>query len=154
MIRLFFTGLLIVAVTVSCYRPSQPQAFKDMKILEGTWHTTDGVQFSETWKVINDSLIEGIGYSIKDGDTGFTERLKIYRMGNYVLYAAKPGSSKEFVHFRLEEAGKGKWKFVNPVHDYPNIIEYTMRDKNKLIARTTNNNGNKVVEFKMEREPR
>jgi hypothetical protein len=125
-----------------------------MKTLEGTWNTVEGVKFSETWKVVHDSLMEGVGYSMNKGDTAFTEQLKIYRMGNYVLYAAKPGGTKDFVYFRLEEAGKGKWKFVNPVHDYPNVIEYSMKDKDNLVARTTNSNGNKVVEFKLKREAR
>jgi hypothetical protein len=151
MIRLFvFSSSLLLLF--SCYRPSQPQAFEDMKMLEGKWVSVEGVQFSESWKVVHDSLIEGVGYSMNNNDTVFTEQLKIYRMGNYVLYGAKVGGNEDYVHFRLTEARKGKWTFVNPVHDYPNVIEYIMKDENSLIARTSNLNGNKVVEFKLKKE--
>jgi hypothetical protein len=152
MLRFSVAFLILAVVLGSCYRPSQVQAFKDMKVLEGTWTTTEGTRFSETWKVVNDSLIRGTGYSLSNGDTAFSEQLKIYRTGNFVLYAAKAGDSEDFIHFRLEEAGKGRWKFVNPIHDYPNVIEYKMENMNKLVARTANMNGNKVVEFKMKRQ--
>jgi hypothetical protein len=135
----------------SCYRPSQPQAFEDMKQLEGEWSSVEGVQFNEVWEVTHDSLITGMGYSMNNEDTVFTERLKIYRTGNFVLYGAKVGDKPDYVFFRLQEAGKRKWTFVNPVHDYPNIIEYTIENDTLLRARTMNTNRNKVIEFEFKR---
>lgn len=152
--RFTLPGLLLIFLVTSCYRPSHRQAFEDMKMLEGKWTSVEGVRFSESWEVINDSLLKGVGYSMNNGDTVFAEQLKIYRMGEFVLYAAKVGSNTDYIHFRLEEAGKGNWTFVNPVHDYPNIIKYSLKNDSTLVARTSNIKGNKIVEFKLKKERR
>lgn len=149
--RSLFALFPLLILLGSCYRPAPPQAFEDMKALEGTWTTVEGPGFRETWKVVNDTLIRGTGYSLNNRDTVFSEQLKIRRAGGIVYYAAKPGDQKSYVQFKLEKAGRDYWKFENPSHDYPNVIEYVLKNKQTLIARTSNTKGNKVVEFIMKR---
>lgn len=149
--RIVFLCFFSLVILGSCYRPSNRQAIEDMRAMEGEWVTVEGTRYNEVWEVINDSLLKGLGFSMNGADTAFTEQMKIYRMGDFVLFAAKVGESKDYVHFRLEEATKSSWTFVNPVHDYPNVISYTLNDKSKLTAKTTNSRGNKVQEFKFER---
>jgi hypothetical protein len=61
------------------------------------------------------------------------------------------GNNEGYVFFRLKEARRNTWIFENPVHDYPNLIEYQLIDENTLIAKTTNLRGNKEIVFNLER---
>ena len=146
-------GLLIFILVIfsSCYRPVARQAFEDLKILEGKWFSTEGPQFNEQWKVVNDSLMIGVGFSMNEGDTAFKEQLKIYRSGDQVFYGAQVGENNNFIYFKLKEARIRSWMFENPVHDYPNIIQYKLIDEHTLVAKTTNMRGNKEVIFKMKK---
>jgi hypothetical protein len=151
MFRFLLPVFLILFIASACCRLAPRQSFDDLKSLEGVWSTTKGVQFNESWKIVNDSLLEGIGFSLDKGDTLFTEQLKIYLSGNQVYYAAMVGSNEKYVHFKLEEASHHTWKFVNSSHDYPNIIQYTMVNDSLLEAKTMNIRGNKEIMFNMKR---
>lgn len=142
-------GLLvfIFLVATACYRPANRQAFEDLKILKGKWTTTEGTQFNEVWTIENDSLLKGVGYSLNGEDTAFKEVLKIYRIGDEVNYGALVGENDGFVFFQLKNPKKHHWKFVNPDHDYPNIIEYRLISDSLLEARTMNIRGNKEIKF-------
>lgn len=144
-ISLFLSSILMY----SCYRPSSKQAFEDLKVLEGTWATYEGTKFSESWKIINDSLMHGIGFSLNGTDTAFKEQLQIKRIGDSLFYGALVKENDGYVFFKLEEAGRNKWVFKNPVHDYPNIIDYKIKDKEVLEATTSNIRGNKKIAFKL-----
>ena len=150
-IQQFWFFIFVLVTCVGCYRPAPRQAFEDLKILEGNWTSSEGSKFNENWTIKNDSLLIGLGFSLNNGDTAFKEHLKIYRSGGSVFYAAKIGEHADFVFFKLREAVRQKWIFENPVHDYPNIIEYKLKDMSTLEAKTTNIRGNKAVIFKMKR---
>lgn len=145
-VMFFFLGALIMS---SCYRPSYKVAFEDLKILEGTWAAEEGTNFNESWQVINDSLIRGTGFSLNAADTAFLERLLIKITGDAVYYGALVEENDGYVFFKLEEAGRNHWVFMNPDHDYPNIIEYKIKDNNLLEATTSNIRGNKKIAFKL-----
>jgi hypothetical protein len=138
---------LFFLMTTACYRPANRQAFEDLKILEGTWTTTEGTQFNEVWTVENDSLLTGVGYSLNGTDTAFKEILKIFRIGDNVVYGALVGENDGYIHFGLKDSGRNKWSFVNPEHDYPNIIKYKLISDSVLEASTTNIRGNKEIKF-------
>lgn len=151
MLRTTYLILVVLILVSACYRPAPKQSFEDLKILEGKWATVEGAQFNEVWKIANDSLIIGIGYSLNGNDTVFKEQLKIYRIGNKVKYAAKVSENSDFVLFGLNESGKNRWKFVNPGHDYPNIIEYKLLNDSILEASTSNNRDNKEIRFRFKK---
>jgi len=138
---------LFFLMATACYRPANRQAFEDLKILEGKWTTTEGTQFNEVWTVENDSLLTGVGFSLNGGDTAFKEELKIYRVGDEVNYGALVGENDGFVLFKLQNPGKHLWEFVNPEHDYPNIIRYNLINDSTLEAATMNIRGNKEIKF-------
>ncbi|HEY9115988.1 MAG TPA: DUF6265 family protein, partial [Bacteroidales bacterium] len=133
--RIFFLGITLIALA-SCYNPSSNESFEDLKKLEGRWSSKEGVLFNEHWQVANDSLMTGLGFSLKGEDTAFVEKMKVYLNGDSVYFAAKVDQKKDFVIFTLTEAGRNKWVFVNAAHDYPNIIQYEIKDDTLLYAFT------------------
>ena len=149
--RILLLSVIYFLFFTSCYRPSPKQAFEDLKSLEGKWQTIEGAQFNEVWTLSNDSLLSGMGYSLNATDTAFKEILEIYRSGNQVFYGALVDHNSGFVYFELAEAKKALWKFVNPDHDYPNIINYQLVNDSILLATTTNIRGNKEIEFRFKR---
>jgi hypothetical protein len=149
-IRIGILGMLIF-IAASCSGPTAEEVFEDLKQLEGKWQTNEGPEFTEEWLIENDSLLSGRGITMKGNEVAFEESLKLYRAGQWILYAAKPGQQSDFTFFRLEESRKNYWKFVNPVHDYPNVIEYRLKNETTLEAKTTNLKGKQEVLFIMKR---
>ena len=141
---------LIIFVLSSCYRPSARESMQDVQQLNGKWSSSESVLFNEFWQIKSDTLLLGMGYSLQDNDTVFKEGLKIFYHDGHVFYGAKVGDSDQFTLFKLTEARKNSWVFENHEHDYPNIIIYEI-DKDRLVAYTTNSNGNKKIEFIMKR---
>lgn len=147
-------GLIVLLSTLvlgSCYRPTARQAFSDLKLLEGDWTTYEGSLFNESWEVINDSLLKGIGFSLLGPDTVFSEKLLLKREGDSVYYGAMTGTNNSYVFFKLKEANYRNWVFQNPDHDYPNIITYAFGNDTLLEAITSNIRGNKKITFKLKR---
>lgn len=143
--------LLGILVLGSCYRPTPRQAFSDLKLLDGDWTTYEGSLFNESWEVINDSLLKGVGFSLLGSDTVFSEKLLLKREGDSVYYGAMTGTNNSYAFFKLKEAKYRYWVFQNPDHDYPNIITYEFEDDTLLEAITSNIRGNKKITFKLKR---
>lgn len=142
LIIIFLTGVL-----ASCYHPSPQEAFNDLKAIKGKWESTGQTLFNEQWREVSDTLMTGSGFSLNGNDTVFREQMKIFRTGDSIWYAAQPGPEKEYVFFRLTDAGYGHWTFKNPENDYPGIISYKLKKDTILETRTTNIRGNKEVVF-------
>lgn len=141
---------LIIFVLSSCYRPTARESMQDLRQLNGTWSSSERILFNEYWNIKSDTLLSGLGYSLQDNDTVFKEELKIFYRDGRVFYGAKVGDSDQFILFKLTKAGKNNWIFENHEHDYPNRISYKI-DNDRLVANTTNSNGNKKIEFIMKR---
>lgn len=148
LLLVIFIGSFILS---SCYRPSPKQAFADLRLLEGKWTSYEGILFNESWLVINDSLMRGIGFSLNGTDTAFSEQLVLKRIGDTVFYGALVEGNNGFIYFWLEKAGRGHWIFKNPDHDYPNIIEYKLKNDTLLETTTSNIRGNKKINFKLKK---
>ena len=149
--RIIFLGIILIAFD-SCYNPSASDSFSDLKKLNGKWSSAEGVVFNEHWKLENDSLMTGIGFSLKGSDTAFVEKMKLFVENDSVYFAAKTAPEKDYVRFALEEAGKNWWKFVNATHDYPNLIQYEIKEDTLLYVFIANIRGNKKVEFHLKRK--
>jgi len=133
----------------SCYHPTPKESFGDLQKLAGKWTAYEGAKFNETWELLNDSLMKGIGFSLNGKDTVFSENLVLSRRGDSIFYGALVGENDGFVYFTLEDAGRNHWKFTNTDHNYPNIIEYTLKNDTLLEASTSNIRGNKQIVFKL-----
>lgn len=154
MLRIGSVFLFIVVICTSCYRPSPRESFEDLKILQGKWRTIEGPDFIELWELKNENLLSGLGLSLDGEDTVFSESLQIYLKDEEVFYAALVEENENYVPFRLENALKDHWQFVNPDHDYPNIIEYTLLDDSTLQACTMNLRRKKELKFIMRKVQR
>jgi len=95
----------------------------DLQALAGSW-SSQQVQFFEVWEVTSDTLMEGIGYSMKGADTVFKETLKFFCKEESVFLAVKQGDESNYTLFKLIEAGRYRWVFENKMNEYPNIIIY------------------------------
>lgn len=136
----------------SCYHPTPHQSFNDLMVLEGRWSSYEGVKFNESWIVVNDSVLKGTGFSLNGSDTVFSEQLILKRIGDTIFYGALVKENDSFIYFRIDKATRNSWVFKNPDHDYPNIIEYKIKNDSLLEATTSNIRGNKKITFKLRKE--
>ena len=144
---LLFAAIILLAT--SCYRPGPREAINDLHELAGSW-SSQQVQFYETWEVVSDTLMKGIGYSLQNEDTVFKETMKIFYADDKVILAVKQNEEHEYTQFGMTEAKRDKWVFENMKNDYPNIIIYEISGE-ELSAAIMNSRGNRKIEFNMQR---
>lgn len=82
----------------------------------------------EHWKKVNDSLFEGGSETVKNGDTVFTEKLKLLKQNNDIFYVANVKHNPAPVYFKFTGLETGKAVFENPDHDFPKKISYELND--------------------------
>jgi len=144
-----FLSILLLAFLSSCYNPNSSQSISDLKMISGKWESYEGVQFNENWKVVNNELLAGEGFSLNGSDTVFYERLKIHRVGDSVYYSVQ--FSDEQVDFLLTEASKKQWLFVNPENEFPKKIDYKLEDDTTLNVIISDMELNKKQNFYLKR---
>ena len=130
---LFFA--LIITILFSC-KESRP--IDQMKWIIGTWSTSQGASgFYEQWKKSNDSSLAGKGFLLNEGDTMFSERLRIVQRGGALVYEATVSGQNEGkpVGFKLTKAKENEFTFVNEQHDFPTHIIYKYIAPDSLYAR-------------------
>ena len=129
-------------------------ALKDLTWILGTWHM-DGRSHNtvEIWQEVSDRTYEGGSYviSLVDGDTTFTESLRIVEMGGAIYYIAAVGHNPYPVPFKLVKLDSDGAIFENEEHDFPQRIEYTMTSTNALTVIVSgsekSSNQDKTLEF-------
>lgn len=100
----------------------------------------NGGTMYENWVKADENLFNGEAYTIKNGDTIFTESLKIEKIGDDIFYVAEVAHNPGPVSFRLIELSDTGAVFENPGHDFPNRIIYTLKDDGSLYARIEGKN--------------
>ncbi len=130
--------LLLVAGLAGCsfdlpvqdpHMASPPVAWSLSKGLLGDWidsTSSDTFVVHETWKVLDDSTLEGMGRVLAGADTVFIEALRLERRGDQVIYAALPGGEANgtFTPFTCVGASGDTLSFINPANDFPKRIRY------------------------------
>lgn len=97
----------------------------------GRWVSENGDSKSyEQWTKVNDTLYEGSSETIKNGDTTFTEKLKIQKTGNDIFYTADVKHNPAPVNFKLVSADDDEAVFENMEHDFPKRITYKSENGN------------------------
>jgi outer membrane lipoprotein-sorting protein len=130
-----FLNLLLLLFFNSCYNPNSSEIIQDIKALSGRWESYKGVKFSENWRTINDSLLQGEGFSLNGADTAFYESLSILKEEDSVYYRVFIGDEKMHVDFLLVHASKKSWTFINPENEFPEKIVYKIQ-KDSLLTVT------------------
>jgi hypothetical protein len=93
-------------------------------IVDNWINSSGGVVSHEYWVKVSDTLFEGGSETFKDGDTVFTEKLKIIVNNGNIFYVADVKNNPEPIYFKLTDSGKNKAVFENPDHDFPQKITY------------------------------
>ena len=141
-----------ILLLISCNKPAAEESFEKLKILQGSWGTSEGPDFRETWVLNADTLLMGIGLSMFNNDTVFSESMRIWFDQRQLHYAVMIEGNSDQVVFTQDKPLPGyHWKFTNPDHDYPNVIEYKLLNDSTLQARTTNLRGKQEQLFLFKR---
>lgn len=115
--------------------------FEKLSWIEDNWISPqDGSIIYENWVRVDDSAYSGESYTVKNGVTVFTEKLKIEKIGDDIFYTAVVAHNPGPVHFKLVELDENKAVFENPEHDFPNRIIYMLKDDGLLYARIEGKN--------------
>lgn len=102
--------------------------------LNGCWVTADGAT-SERWTAISDGYLFGVNVTIKEGEVGFFEQLRIEPSDAGPTFQAYPMGVGP-VGFVMQSAAPQAISFIRPEHDYPQKISYS-RVGDMLTARVS-----------------
>lgn len=109
----------------------------------------------ERWVKESDTILRGISFTIKNGDTVFTEKLSIEKRNDEIYYVAIVEHNPGPVDFKLTSLTGSKAVFENPDHDFPQKITYNNEEDGSLYAQVVGRNKDgKVItiEFLMKKE--
>lgn len=140
-----FAGLFCISAVPECHtgeqrlRDEEEQAgesfpaFEKLIWLEGTWvarpspgeeNRDSNLVTVESWQRIDARTLEGHSYTIKQGDTVFTEKLRLEQNEKGIFYIATVPHNPGPVYFKLIRIEEDEAVFENPAHDFPNRIIY------------------------------
>jgi hypothetical protein len=145
-------AILSFIILASC-KSYQDIRTKHLLQLTGMWENQidSNSKRYETWSILNDSSFIGFGALIKFGDTIFRENLKMLRVNDKWYYVADVDENPEPVFFVMESIGKKGFTANNPMHDFPQTIQYIKKGKS-LSAITSGSSGESIIfEFKKKR---
>jgi hypothetical protein len=109
----------------------------------------------ERWTKESDTILRGKSYTIKSGDTVFSEQLSIEKRGDGIYYVAVVKHNPGPVDFKLTLLSERKAVFENPAHDFPQKITYIHEYDGSLFAQIEGiNKEGKVIkaDFLMKKE--
>jgi len=101
--------------------------------LLGVWKTVDGRAIYEEWRQKDEYTLEGLRYTLKNGEKQGQEKFNLVQRGGTIYYsiiashtAAKP------VELRMSFFGEQMAAFDNPAKTFPIFIRYKLTSKNLL----------------------
>ncbi len=96
----------------------------------------DESEVMERWKVVNDTLMEGISYEINGTDSVVSETVQLILRENEIYYIPTTAGQNDGnpIPFKLIKREGEVYSFENPSHDFPTIITYNFIDKSTLKA--------------------
>jgi hypothetical protein len=112
--------------------------FSELSFLEGSWKMKleGSSSIEEVWKKENDTLLKGYSFEVNEGDTVITELIDLYVSNLQIFYVPTTYGQNDGnpVAFKLTSREGGVFNFTNPDHDFPNLISYSVIDRNHIIA--------------------
>jgi hypothetical protein len=124
----------------------------DFEWLVGKWKVKDKPVF-EIWKKGNDEqTLLGVSFRIQGADTVITERISLTFSEGYYHYIPAVAENKEPVDFTITSYDEKSFIAVNPLHDFPKLIRYTIVRKveGDFLEAAIEGNG-KVIPYTFER---
>ncbi len=108
------------------------------EVIIGTWNDSiTGVY--EKWEKTADKHLKGFSYEIKNGEKVISEYIEIAMHESKMTYtvSVKNQNNEQPVSFVLS-ATDSVYSFVNPKHDFPTYICYTVVTPNHIRAKVGN----------------
>lgn len=97
-----------------------------LRWMEGCWVTQNG-DTTERWSRVLDTHLFGTSVTISDDRVVFFEQLRIEPGSARYRYQAYPMGVGP-VSFTTESSGTQEIAFINPEHDYPQRISYSLSE--------------------------
>ena len=85
----------------------------------------------------------GEAYSFVGGEERTNERLRLFAVGDTLVYAATP-TGQRMTEFRSATSTGSEITFANPAHDFPQRIIYRRVPPDSLIARIEGDRNNRI----------
>lgn len=133
--------LFFISMVYSQNNTSTDERLEKLGWIADKWvfNDSESVTF-ENWIKNDDHSLSGESFTVKNGDTVFSEKLKIEKSGDDIFYIAIVKHNPGPVSFKLAELNENRVVFENPRHDFPNKIIYELRNNDSLYARIEGKN--------------
>lgn len=139
-----FVYLIAGIILIGCSQHNQQIIDEDNKTnldwFVGNWIRTNedpDMQTFENWKKISDHEYLGFGYTLKENDTVFQEKMEfIENEGTWILHVTMPKNPQP-TSFKVTEITDSTMVCVNEKNDFPNKIHY-WKDEATLKATISN----------------
>jgi hypothetical protein len=132
-----FAAIFFVLCPVVYSQDATPE-LDGLSWMAGCWEQQNDARkmvISEQWMApAGDSMI-GMSRTVRDGKTTGYEFLRIVERADGIFYIARPSQNKDETEFRLTGASAKRAEFVNPEHDFPQRIVYTLTETGDLHVR-------------------
>lgn len=89
--------------------------------------------FFESWKIKNESLLLGSGHYIVEGDTVFSETLRLQKIDKYWCYIPIINGNPPTL-FVMIKSEANEVIFENKEHDFPQRIGYKITKNGQFVA--------------------
>lgn len=144
--------LTLVIVTTFATNPEQQPQVQTLYWMIGHWERDNNTaerQSYEIWTKAEDGSLEGFGYTLKNGDTTFTEKLEIVEKAGQLIFVANVSQNKELTFFKITTITDSLFICENMLHDFPKKIAYR-RDGENLYAQIFDDKNRVDYAFKLE----
>ncbi len=117
------------------------ESLQSLNWILGSWsNISEGSQSYERWEVENDSLFIGMSITMKDGDTIFAERMRLFQNKGIVgLFVETVGAEPNPVVFTQVPNAEHLFTFENIENEFPSQIIYTQPEADKIHAWVSGN---------------
>jgi hypothetical protein len=121
----------------------------------GNWQSKTAQSIvTENWLSAGGNSMTGLGTTVSlNGSVAgasFVESLGVIQMAGEVFYLAKPQQNKVPVAFKLVECSDNYLKFANPLHDFPQTIEYRLHSPNRMVALVVGGSKQFSIDFSLQ----
>lgn len=151
--KLAFFSFLIL--TVSCKqdkKENQTTSAQSFDYLLGNWARTNdeaGQKTFESWAKENDTVYNGVCYTLKSNDTIWQENVRLSKSGNDWNYAVTPKGETTVTPFKLTKMDSGGFVCRNEKNKFPKQIQYVV-SADKIHA-VISGDGDMQVPFEFDR---
>lgn len=129
-------------ITSSNYQMSAPEIDQFNWIL-GNWKDDSG-QSLERWEKTDELTIKGRGHFIVNGDTLFTEGMKIKQIDDNLYYIVAVDDSKSEVFYKLKSFNNQLAVFENSNLEFPNQVIIQQNSNNNFTTTLQNSNPSQI----------